>query len=146
VRVTLLVHILAGALGLVLGAVALSAAKGGRLHRRSGMLFVHAMLTMSVAGLLITLVRGVAPSVNVPAALLTAYLVITAMTTVRPLPAGSRWLDPGAMLLAFSVGLTSLTFGFEALANGGVGRDGCRPSRSSCSGSSGSWRVLSTCA
>ena len=47
---TLLVHFLAGGLGLVFGNVALSAAKGAPLHRNSGMLFVYAMLTTSVFG------------------------------------------------------------------------------------------------
>jgi len=41
-----LLHIVAGLLGLVSGAVALYALKGARLHRQSGMLFVYAMVTM----------------------------------------------------------------------------------------------------
>jgi uncharacterized membrane protein len=70
--VTLLpVHILAGGLGLVSGYVALSAAKGGTLHRKSGMLFVWAMLTLSVTGMLISALNGVAPAINIPIALLT---------------------------------------------------------------------------
>ena len=117
-KMTLVVHILAGALGLVLGAVALSATKGARLHRKSGILFVYVMLTMSVSGVMMASLRGVAPAVNIPAGLLTAYLVITALTTLRPRSAGSRLLDLGAMLVAFGVGLTSLALGLEALANG----------------------------
>jgi len=31
----------------------------------------------------------------------------------------SRWLDFGAMLVALGVGVTMLTFGLEAIANGG---------------------------
>ena len=119
-RMTLVVHILAGSLGLIFGYVALYAAKGSRLHRRAGMLFVYAMLTMSVGGLVIAAGRGVAPATNIPAALLTSYLAVTALTTVRPPAAGSRWLAIGAMLVALGVGLTSVTFGFEALANGGT--------------------------
>lgn len=117
---TLLVHIAAGGLGIVSGFVALYAAKGAMLHRKSGMLFVYAILTTCVFGTLIAIVRGVAPALNVPAGVLTAYLVITALTTVRPPAAGSRWLDRGAMLVALAVGLTSLTFGFEAIAGGGT--------------------------
>ena len=119
-RMTLLVHIAAGGLGIVSGFVALYAAKGAMLHRKSGMLFVYAILTTCVFGTLIAIVRGVAPALNVPAGVLTAYLVITALTTVRPPAAGSRWLDRGAMLVALAVGLTSLTFGFEAIAGGGT--------------------------
>jgi hypothetical protein len=48
--------------------------------------------------------------------LLTAYLVITALTTLRPRSAGSRRVDLIAMLVAFTMGLTSLGFGLGALA------------------------------
>jgi uncharacterized membrane protein len=117
------IHILAGSLSLLFGYVALYSAKGGRLHRKSGTLFVYAMLTMCVAGASIAAVRGVAPSVNIPAAWTTAYLVLTALTTVHR-PAGwSRRLDVGFMLGALAVGLIMLTFGFQALAGGGK-RDG----------------------
>jgi len=139
---TLLVHILAGGLALALGAIALSATKGARLHRKSGMLFVGVMLAMSVSGMLIAAVRGAEPAVNIPAALLTAYLVVTAFTTIRPLAAGQQWLDLSAMLVAFAVGLTTLTFGFEALASGG-NRNGIPAFRFSCLASSGSWRGYS---
>jgi hypothetical protein len=124
VRMTLVVHVLAGGLGLVSGFVALYAAKGARLHRKSGMLFVYAMLTMCVAGVAMAAGRGVAPAVNIPVGVLTAYLVITSLTTVRPPAAGSRWLDLGAMLVALAVGLVDLAFGFEALASADGTRDG----------------------
>jgi hypothetical protein len=116
---TLVVHILAGSLGLVSGYLALYATKGAPLHRRSGMVFVSAMLTMCFLGTVIAAVRGVAPAMNIPAGLLTAYLVITALTTVRPPAARSRWLDPVLLLVALAVGLTCLKFGFEAVAHGG---------------------------
>jgi uncharacterized membrane protein len=45
------IHIGAGGLAIVLGAVALSTKKGGTLHRRSGLLFVYAMLVMASAPL-----------------------------------------------------------------------------------------------
>ena len=57
------------------------------------------------------------------AGLLTAYLVATALATVRP-AAGLRWLNVGALLLALTVGLASLAFVFEALASGVGDRDG----------------------
>jgi uncharacterized membrane protein len=117
-RATLLVHILTGTLAVVVGYVALYAAKGGTLHRRSGMLFVYAMIVMAALGMVITIVRGVSPAANIPAGLLTITLVVTAFTTVRP-SAGARWLHVGAMVVALAVGTVSLTFGVEALANGG---------------------------
>jgi len=117
--ITLAVHIAAGTVGLVAGYVALYAAKAGRLHRRSGMLFVYAMLTMSLGGFAIAVVKDVAPAVNIPASLLTSYLVVTALTTVRPAADQRRWLAIGAALVALAVGATMVGFGAEAIANGG---------------------------
>ena len=112
----LFVHILAGGIALLSGAVALAAAKGGGLHRRSGRLFVYAMVTMALGGATIALVRGAAPSINVPAGLMTTYLVLTALTTVRPRSATSRALDRGAMIFGFVVGLASVISGIVTLA------------------------------
>lgn len=119
-RTSYVVHILAGGLCLLFGYVALYSAKGTRLHRRSGMLFVYAMVTSAVFGMVMAVGRDVAPAINVPAGLLTAYLVITSLATVRPPAAGSRWLNLGALLVALAVALSSFTFGFEAIANGGT--------------------------
>ena len=113
-RPLLLIHIAAGGLGLVAGYIALYSAKGASLHRKSGMVFVYTMLTMCTAGVLIAATQNVAPEINIPAGLTTAYLVITALLTVRPPFPGKRRLDIGAMLLGLAVGLTSLTVGFEA--------------------------------
>lgn len=123
---TYAIHILAGVLGLVAGFTALAAAKGATLHRRSGMLFVYAMLLTAVGGTVIAVGRGVAPSINIPAALLTSCLVITALTTVRPASTlGSRPVALALMLVALAVGLTSLWFGVEAIRGpDGTGRDG----------------------
>jgi uncharacterized membrane protein len=120
VRIGYVVHIVAGSLALVTGYVALYVAKGSRVHRKSGMLFVYAMLTMAFFGLTIAAVRGVAPALNIPVALLTAYLVVTSLITVRPPAAEPRCLHLGAMVVGFGVALTFLAFGFEAIANGGT--------------------------
>ena len=119
-RVTYAIHIAAGSLSLVAGYAAIYSAKGGALHRRAGMLFVYAMLTMCVFGATIAATRSVVPALNVPVAILTSYLVVTALTTVRPGLPRSRWVDVASMLVGLGVGLTFLTFGFEAVANGGT--------------------------
>jgi uncharacterized membrane protein len=118
-RMTLVLHIISGGLGLVAGFIALYASKGARLHRKAGMAFVFAMVTAGVAGLSIAAVRDVAPALNIPAAVLTVYLVVTALTTVRAPFAAPREMHAGAMLVALVVGLISLTFGLEAIAAGG---------------------------
>ena len=119
-RMTYLVHIVAGCVVVLSGYIALYATKGARLHRRSGMLFIYAMLTTAVGGMAIAAVRDVAPAINIPAGLLTSYLVITSLTTLRPPAAGGRWLNLGGLLVALAICLTSLTVGFEAVANGGT--------------------------
>ena len=116
-RATLFIHILAASLGLICGYVALYAAKGASLHRKSGILFVYAMVTMSLCGLVVSAGRGVAPAINIPAALLTSYLVITSLATVRP--AASRRVDVAAMVMGIVVGLVCITLAFVAIGKGG---------------------------
>ncbi len=121
-NMTLLVHILAGTVGIGSGFVALFAAKGNGLHRRSGRLFVFAMLIMCLLGGLLAALAGTWAEVNIPAAILTAYLVTTALITVRP-PAGwRRWMDLTLLLVALAVGLFALTLGLLAIAQGGKWR------------------------
>ncbi|MEP7001789.1 MAG: hypothetical protein ABI969_14980, partial [bacterium] len=120
------VHILAGSLSIILGFVALYSAKGASLHRKSGILFVYVMVTMALLGMSLAVLRNKMPDVNIAAGLLTSYLVITALTTVRPASTHSRsrwWLNAVGMLVASAVGITMLTFGIEAIANGGRRND-----------------------
>jgi len=111
----LAVHISAGGLGIVFGFVALFAAKGARLHRQSGMVFVYALITMALMGAAMAAVWGKQPTSNIPVGLLTAYLVITGLITVRPPAAGSRRLDLGLMLVGLAVALALVTFGLEGI-------------------------------
>ena len=85
-------------LGLLVGYIALFSVKGLKLHRESGVLFVYAMVVMAGLGALIAVVQG--GEASVIGGLLAGYLVITALTTVRPPEANPRWLAVGAMLLA----------------------------------------------
>jgi hypothetical protein len=118
VRTTALaIHISAGGLGILAGFVALYAVKGATLHRKGGMVFVYAMVTLGLMGALMAAVWGRAPSSNIPVGLLTAYLVITGLMTVRPPAAGLRSLDLGLMLVALAVCLTLFAFGAKAFAS-----------------------------
>lgn len=117
-RMTYAVHIFAGVLVVLAGYIALYTTKGATLHRRAGMVFFYAMLTTALFGITIALARDVAPAVNVPAALLTSYLVVTSLTTIRSVE--SRWLSIVAFLVVLGVTLASFTFAFQAFANGGL--------------------------
>lgn len=114
-RVDLVVHIFAGMIGIVSGFVALYVVKGATVHRKSGMVFVYAMLVMSLMGAGIAAIRNVAPQSNIPAGLLTAYLVITGLVTMRAPGEWSRRWDVGLMLLALGLGLTNFTLGIRAI-------------------------------
>jgi hypothetical protein len=119
-RMTLLVHVIAGGLGLISGYVALSVTKGATLHRRSGILFVCVMTTMAITGMLVSAIEGVAPAINIPSALLTAYLVITSLMTVRPPAVASRWLNIGGLIAALAIGVSCFLLAVVSIAKGGA--------------------------
>jgi uncharacterized membrane protein len=111
--VGLTVHIIAGSLGILSGFLALYAVKGGALHRKSGGVFVYAMVTMGLVGATLAALGNVAPAANVPVGLLTAYLVVTGVETVRSTSNGRR-VDVALTLLALGCGLTLAAFGLVA--------------------------------
>lgn len=110
---TLAIHIAAGSIGILAGFLALAVVKGARLHRKSGMVFVYAMVTMALVGATIAALWNKAPGANVPVGVLTAYLVITGFTTVRP-HASARF-DRALVGVALALTLTLFTFAFEVL-------------------------------
>lgn len=119
-RTTLLVlHITAGTFGLLSGFAALYAAKGSPLHRKAGMFFVAVMLAMAASGMVLALLAGEWAIINGPAAIVTAYLTVTAILTVRPPSMGSRRLEFAAMVVGLAVGAGMLSLGLEAIARGG---------------------------
>ena len=110
-------HVIAGAIGIVSGLVALFALKGLTLHRTSGMVFVYACLVMSLSGAVMAVGRAGA-AVNIPAGLVTAYLVITSLATVRAPSSGSQRLNRAAMVAAFAIGAGSLVVAITGGARG----------------------------
>jgi uncharacterized membrane protein len=115
-------HITAGSVGLVAGLIALVAPKGGALHKRSGSVFVGAMVVMAGLGAAIAATSG--GDASVIGGLLAIYCVVTAWTTVRPPAAGARALDRGAMLYGLGIGIASLAMAADTLAAGKFARQG----------------------
>lgn len=118
------IHIAAGGLAIVLGAVALVAKKGGNVHRRVGLLFVYAMLVMGISAAILGLRNGPADG-NVMAGLMTAYFVVTALTTVRPPSPWTRRINGAALAVAVVLALAAMVGGTMAfnstqLSPGGV--------------------------
>ena len=81
----LTLHIGGGMAGLISGAVAAMAPKGGRWHRRAGKVFVASMLVMAGVG---AVVAPLLPQrISIEAGIFTAYMVLSAWVTVRRGPA-----------------------------------------------------------
>ena len=110
--VLLPMHIIAGLTGIGSGFVALYTLKGAKLHRKSGMIFVCAMLVVAITGAamgaLLSEMAAVIPGT------LTFYLVITALLTVRRPVLKFHWIDLGAMLWGLTVGIVSIIYGLVA--------------------------------
>ncbi len=109
------IHIAAGGLAMILGAVALLARKGATVHRTSGLLFVVAMVTMGFSGSALALQKSLTHP-NVTAGFLSAYFVLTALTTVRPVSTWTRWVNGIALVAAVAVSLSCFRFGVMAFA------------------------------
>jgi hypothetical protein len=113
-------HVVAGAIAILSGFIALFVRKGSRVHRKSGLIFAGAMIVMSLSGAMLAIGRlGV--EVNVPAGLVTAYLVVTAFLTVQPPSTRTHAMERGAMFAAFGVGAAAIVLGFSAIGRGYAG-------------------------
>ena len=110
-------HILAGVLALGFGYVALYATKGATLHRKAGLFFVFAMVTMSLSGALMEALTKSLTSVNVVAGLLTFYFVTTGLLTVRRHQAHS-WIDVAAVVFAVTASVLAFAAGFDLMRRG----------------------------
>ena len=109
-----LLHITAGLLSLLAGAVALFTAKGMNQHRRWGQAFVAAMWVMTASGALIA--AQLKPNIgSLMVALLTFYLVTTAWLTVRYPVEQIRAILIGGMLAAFALAGFAFLLGTVAL-------------------------------
>jgi uncharacterized membrane protein len=104
------IHVAAGGLALVLGAVALLVKKGGTIHRRSGLLFVYAMLVMGISASILG---------NVFGGLMTVYFVGTALTTVRPVSPWTRRINVAALTFAVGFALLDIVGGVKAFNSPG---------------------------
>ena len=104
------IHVAAGGLALVLGAVALLVKKGGTTHRRSGLLFVCAMLVMGISAAILG---------NVGGGVMTVYFVGTALTTVRPVSAWTRTFNVSALVVVVGLALLTIVGGVKAFNSPG---------------------------
>jgi hypothetical protein len=108
----LVLHIVAGTLGMLSGFVAVFLLKGSRRHARAGIVFVVTMLCLSASGTILAIMKS-QPG-NILGGTLTFYLVATAWITARRRDGEPGILDWGALLLVFGIAAIELTWGSEA--------------------------------
>jgi uncharacterized membrane protein len=120
------IHVSAGFVGIISGALAVSARKGERLHRAFGNVFFIAMLIMAgVAALMaaVLVARGVtAQWSNVFAGAFTLYMVGTAWGTVKREAGTVGRFEVGAVMAAVGIAAIAL-FGILPLTLGPAGRE-----------------------
>ena len=109
------VHVVGGGIALLSGVVAASAAKGGTLHRRSGMIFVYSMFVMTLTGTVMGMVLR-QPG-NAIGGLLTLYLVTTAWTTVRPPSTWTSRVDFAALIVGLATAIAGVLIGAQVAAS-----------------------------
>ena len=98
---------------MVLGAVALVAKKGGAIHRRSGLLFVAAMLVMGLTASLLGFQKSPTDP-NVFTGFMTAYFVGTAWATVRRASPWTWRITAAALIIPCGLAIGSIARGVEA--------------------------------
>jgi uncharacterized membrane protein len=117
------IHVIAGALAIVCGYAALFVKKGGTVHRRSGMLFVYAMLVMGTTASIMEFLKT-PKMANVVAALMSLYFVGTALTTVRPPSRWTRAINVAALTLALGLASVSIIGGINGVNRPGLSGGG----------------------
>jgi hypothetical protein len=114
----LVLHIGGGAVGMISGAAALAAPKGGRLHAAAGTVFFAAMLTMAAVG------ASVAPflpdgflneSPNLVAGVMTFYLVATSWVAIKRKGGAIGVFETGGLVVALAVCAAGATFMLMAM-------------------------------
>ncbi len=108
---SLVFHVAVGVAALVGGFIAIAARKGGKWHRRSGIVFVYTMIATGLTAAGISVYEGKSPG----GGLVTAYFVFTAWTTIRPLPRAGRRVDIALMVFAFTFAVLGYLGAFTAL-------------------------------
>lgn len=94
-------HITAGTFALVSGGAAMLVRKGAAVHRFAGSVFFVAMLVMCASAIPVAIVRD--QSLNVAAASLTIYLVLTAWVAAARKDSATVAFEAGAALVGLAI-------------------------------------------
>ena len=113
------VHIVGGSIAIISGYVAVFARKGSNVHRTLGLAFVVAMMILATTATAISIARG-----RGAGGTFVLYLVVTALTTVRPLRSGQRLLDIAGVAVAVPLLVLGISNGIDIVVRFGGVRDG----------------------
>lgn len=114
----LIVHVSAGSIGFLSGAIALSVRKGERLHRASGTVFFVSMLVMSATAAYLSILTQ--PGTFF-VSILTLYLAATAWATIRRKEGNVGLYEKIALAVVLGCAAGTAISGFEA-ANSQTGQ------------------------
>ena len=114
----LIIHVAAGGLAIVLGAIALLVEKGGTVHRRIGLLFVYDMLVMGTSASILAFRKSPTDS-NVLGGFMVAYFVVTALMTVRPVSPWTRRINIAMLTIPVGLALLDIAGGVKAFNSPG---------------------------
>lgn len=112
-----LLHILAGTVAVLAGAVALCVAKGSSTHRLAGWVFGCSMLITAALGALLGLIKYEQLLITFYAGGLACYLVASGWLTVRPSAVVPGWREACMTTLAVAMALGLLFTGTLALCS-----------------------------
>ena len=114
----LILHILAGSIGLLTGTVAMAVRKGGNLHRASGNVFTIAMLTLATSAFCLAILKS--QQGNIVGSVGTFYLIGTAWLAGRR-GERTRLIDWSALFIGLAAAVAAIALGVYTLHNpGGV--------------------------
>jgi uncharacterized membrane protein len=109
----MLLHIIAGTIAVIAGALALTHKKGQQSHRLSGKIFVCTMAIMALSGAYIAILKPM--MISLIAGFYTLHLVLTAYLVIKSPEQTCTQFDYFTPLLSCCLTCLSLHFGFEAL-------------------------------
>lgn len=109
-------HAAAGVIGMLSGLTALSATKGGPLHRRAGTVFVLAMTALGLSGAWLGYAKGEAG--NAVAGIATIYFLATAWMAVKRRAGETGWFEIAAFVFAAAGGAIAFFFAFVSVRDG----------------------------
>jgi hypothetical protein len=109
-------HALAGATGIVSGAIALFTRKGGRMHRTAGTVFFIAMMTAAATAVWLAWQIG-NPGFTVGGVMI-LYLLVTGWMAARRRPGQSGVFEIVAFLLSATGAAATFYFGIQSIQDG----------------------------